>query len=77
MMLLVLQLNAKAANRLLRRILEKWAPTTGVKLCLVPLGYSGDNAAMIAFAALLAERRGHGTDPREVKVASRIPFAKV
>ncbi len=64
-----------AANRLLRRTLEEWAPTTGVELCLVPLGYSGDNAAMIAFAALLAEGRGQGTDPRDVKVASRIPFA--
>ena len=64
-----------AANRLLRRRLQTWADTRGIDLRLVPLTYSGDNAAMIAFAALLAERRGESGDPRHAVVASRIPFA--
>ena len=41
---------------------------------LVPLAFSGDNAAMIAFAALLRQRRGLVDDPRDAVVASRIPF---
>ncbi len=64
-----------AANRLLRRELQPWALERGVDLRLVPLVYSGDNAAMIAFAALLRQRRGVADDPRAVAVASRIPFA--
>ena len=47
-----------AANRLLRRELPAWAERHGVELRLVPLVYSGDNAAMIAHAALLRHRRG-------------------
>ena len=66
-----------AANRLLRRELTRWAGERGVDLRLVPLVYSGDNAAMIAFAALLLERRGIADDPRDVEVSSRIPFAKL
>src|SRR5262249_9854904 len=42
-----------AANRLLRRELPAWAERRGIALRLVPLAYAGDNAAMIAFAALL------------------------
>jgi tRNA N6-adenosine threonylcarbamoyltransferase len=64
-----------AANRLLRRELASWAPAHGVDLRLVPLIYSGDNAAMIAFAALLRQRLGRSDDPRTTVVASRIPFA--
>ncbi len=64
-----------AANRLLRRELAAWAARRGVDLELVPLVYSGDNAAMIAFAALERQRRGVAGDPRDVVVASRIPFA--
>ncbi len=64
-----------AANRLLRRELARWAGERGVDLRLVPLAYSGDNAGMIAFAALLRQRRGIADDPRDVVVASRIPFA--
>lgn len=68
-----------AANRLLRRRLEVWAEERGVRLFLVPLKYSGDNAAMIAFAALLRHRRGEDGNPLDadnVAVASRIPFSK-
>ena len=64
-----------AANRLLRRELVRWAGRRGVDLRLVPLVFSGDNAAMIAFAALERHRRGIVGDPRDVVVASRIPFA--
>lgn len=65
-----------AANRLLRRQLVPWAAGCGVALHLVPLKFSGDNAAMIAFAALLRERRGLRGDAYDAVVASRIPFAK-
>ena len=63
-----------AANRLLRRELEAWAAGAGVPLRLVPLGFSGDNAAMIAHAALLRHRRGESDDPLEVEAASRAPL---
>jgi N6-L-threonylcarbamoyladenine synthase len=61
-----------AANRLLRRELTAWAARNGVALRLVALTYSGDNAAMIAHAALLRHRRGEADDPRQVEAASRI-----
>ena len=64
-----------AANRLLRHRLTDWAQRHGVDLRLVPLAYSSDNAAMIAFAALERLRRGVAGDPRDLVVASRIPFA--
>lgn len=64
-----------AANRLLRRRLAAWAGEHEVDLRLVPLGYAGDNAAMIAHAALLRHRRGHPGDPLTTDAASRIPFA--
>lgn len=63
-----------AANRLLRRELAAWAEEEGVALRLVPLAYSGDNAAMIAHAALLRERRGEHDDPLAAEAASRIPL---
>lgn len=63
-----------AANRLLRPKLTEWAGESGVRLRLVPRIYSGDNAAMIAFAALLRERRGERDDPLDVDAASRIPL---
>jgi N6-L-threonylcarbamoyladenine synthase len=64
-----------AANRELRRRLPGWAAERGVGLDLVPLVYSGDNAAMIAFAALLRLRRGEsGDDPRRAEAASRLPL---
>jgi N6-L-threonylcarbamoyladenine synthase len=63
-----------AANRLLRRRLASWASERGVALRLVPLAYAGDNAAMIAHAALLAHRRGMADDPLAVDAASRIPL---
>jgi N6-L-threonylcarbamoyladenine synthase len=63
-----------AANRLLRRQLPAWAETHGVDLRLVPLLYSGDNAAMIAHAALLRHRRGVADDPFAAEAESRIPI---
>jgi N6-L-threonylcarbamoyladenine synthase len=63
-----------AANRLLRRELPAWAERNGVDLRLVPLVYSGDNAAMIAHAALLRHRRGTEDDLFAAEAASRIPI---
>jgi tRNA N6-adenosine threonylcarbamoyltransferase len=63
-----------AANRELRRRLPQWADERGVRLALVPLAYSGDNAAMIAFAALLRERLGRHDDPLAARAESRIPI---
>lgn len=61
-----------AANRLLRRRLARWAGERQAVLRLVPLGYAGDNAAMIAHAALLRRRRGASGDPWTVDAASRV-----
>lgn len=61
-----------AANRLLRRKLPAWAEGKGVDLRMVPLVYSGDNAAMIAHAALLRHRRGLADDPFAAEAESRI-----
>ena len=63
-----------AANRLLRRRLEEWAAEHGVDLRLVPLCYAGDNAAMIAHAALLRKGWGREDDPLSTDAASRIPL---
>jgi len=63
-----------AANRLLRRELSAWAADRGVDLRLVPLAYAGDNAAMIAFAALQRHRRGEPADAWTVEAESRIPL---
>jgi N6-L-threonylcarbamoyladenine synthase len=61
-----------AANRLLRRELEAWAQRVGLRLLLVALRYSGDNAAMIAHAALLRRRRGDPGDGFDLEAESRI-----
>ncbi len=63
-----------AANRLLRAELSRWAASEEVALRLVAPVYSGDNAAMIAHAALLRERRGLRDDPRRAIAESRIPI---
>lgn len=63
-----------AANRLLRYELTRWSRERSIDLRLVPLLYSGDNAAMIAFAALQRQLQGWEDDPRGTVVASRIPF---
>jgi N6-L-threonylcarbamoyladenine synthase len=63
-----------AANRLLRRELVDWAAGRSVELRLVPLVYAGDNAAMIAHAALIRYRRGLVDDPLVADAASRIPI---
>jgi N6-L-threonylcarbamoyladenine synthase len=63
-----------AANRELRRRLPGWAAERDVELALVPLVYSGDNAAMIAFAALRRLRLGlPADDPLAATAASRLP----
>jgi N6-L-threonylcarbamoyladenine synthase len=63
-----------AANRLLRRELRGWADAAGIDLRLVPLAFCGDNAAMIAHAALIRHRRGESDDPLAVEAQSRIPI---
>ena len=63
-----------AANRLLRREVTRWAADRSVELRLVSHGYSGDNAAMIAHAALLRHRRGLQDDPLAAVAASRVPL---
>ena len=63
-----------AANRLLRRELTSWAAAHEIDLRLVPLRFSGDNAAMIAHTALVHERQGRRDDPLDVDAASRIPL---
>jgi N6-L-threonylcarbamoyladenine synthase len=63
-----------AANRLLRRELPAWAARRGIALRLVPLEYAGDNAAMIAHAALLRQRRGLADDPFQAEADGRIPI---
>ena len=59
-----------AANRELRRQVVRFAESRGVELALVPLVYAGDNAAMIAHAALRRYRRGE-SDPLDADVFSR------
>jgi N6-L-threonylcarbamoyladenine synthase len=61
-----------AANRLLRREVAAWGERHGVPVRLVPLAYSGDNAAMIAWRALLRHRAGLADDPFAVEAQSRI-----
>jgi N6-L-threonylcarbamoyladenine synthase len=61
-----------AANRELRRRLPEWAAARAVELRLVPLAYAGDNAAMIAFAAVRRERLGRRDDPLAAVAASRL-----
>jgi len=63
-----------AANRLLRRELPAWSARHGRELRLVPLLYAGDNAAMIAHAALLRQARGLADDPFAAEAESRIPL---
>ncbi len=63
-----------AANRLLRRALADWSEEWETALHLVPLAYSGDNAAMIAHAALIRLRRGDPGDALDVDVFSRAPI---
>jgi tRNA N6-adenosine threonylcarbamoyltransferase len=63
-----------AATRLLRRELPLWAERCGVDLRLVPLVYSGDNAAMIANAARLRQAWGFADDPLTAEAESRIPI---
>jgi N6-L-threonylcarbamoyladenine synthase len=63
-----------AANRLLRRELPAWSARHDVELRLVPLVYAGDNAAMIAHAALLRHRRGLADDLFAAEAESRMPL---
>ena len=59
-----------AANRELRRQVAAFAEKHAVELALVPMVYAGDNAAMIAHAALRRYRTGE-SDPLDVDVFSR------
>lgn len=61
-----------AANRRLRRDLTRWAARESVELRLVPFEYSGDNAAMIAHAALVRWQRGEQDDPFSAEAESRV-----
>ena len=63
-----------AANRELRRRLATWATEQGVDARQVALSLSGDNAAMIAFAALVRHRRGDAADPWTAEAVSRAPL---
>ena len=63
-----------AANRELRRRLATWAGERGVDARQVALSLSGDNAAMIAFAALVRHRRGEAPDPWTAEAVSRSPL---
>ncbi|HYH46724.1 MAG TPA: tRNA (adenosine(37)-N6)-threonylcarbamoyltransferase complex transferase subunit TsaD, partial [Thermoanaerobaculia bacterium] len=63
-----------AANRLLRRELPSWTERRGIELRVVPLTFAGDNAAMIAHAALLRQARGLSDDPFTAEADSRIPI---
>jgi tRNA A37 threonylcarbamoyltransferase TsaD len=53
-----------------------WAEDNEIELSLVPLGYSGDNAAMIGWAALLRYRAGGGDDLFDTVAQSRIPLGR-
>jgi N6-L-threonylcarbamoyladenine synthase len=61
-----------AANRRLRRELPEWGAARGVEIRLVPLAYSGDNAAMIGLAAQRRLARGSVDDPLAVEAESRV-----
>lgn len=63
-----------AANRLLRRELTRWCDERQIPLRLVPLPYSADNAAMIAWVGCLGARRGRHDDPRAIEASSRLPL---
>ena len=66
-----------AANRELRRRLPEWAREREVSLRLVPLVHSGDNAAMIAFAAQRRLALGEaGDDPLAAAAASRLAISR-
>ena len=60
-----------AANRLLRERLKEWAKEFGADLRLASLHYAGDNAAMIANAALVRSRNHAPDDPRTMEAFSR------
>lgn len=61
-----------AANRLLRRNVTAWGKRRDVTVRLVPLAYCGDNAAMIAHAALRRHQRGAPPDSFEIDAVSRL-----
>lgn len=63
-----------AANRLLRREVGSWCEAKGVEIRLVPTAFCGDNAAMIAWRAILNHRAGLTDDPRRCEAVSRLPF---
>jgi tRNA N6-adenosine threonylcarbamoyltransferase len=63
-----------AANTELRRTLSAWGQEHGVTVLLPDRALTTDNAAMIAWAALLRYRGGGRGDPAEAQARSRWPL---
>jgi N6-L-threonylcarbamoyladenine synthase len=63
-----------AANTELRATLADWGREHGVDVLLPERAFTTDNAAMIAWAGLLAARRGAPTDPTAAAARSRWPL---
>jgi N6-L-threonylcarbamoyladenine synthase len=63
-----------AANSELRATFERWGRERGLQVSLPDRALTTDNAAMIAWAGLLASRRGHLPPPGQVQARSRWPL---
>lgn len=63
-----------AANSLLRERLAAWGEGRGVEVLLADRSLTGDNAAMIAFAALVRRRAGRDAGGLEAPPRSRWPL---
>jgi N6-L-threonylcarbamoyladenine synthase len=63
-----------AANTELRATLSAWGRDAGVPVLLPDRSFTTDNAAMIAWAGLIASRRGAPTDPGAAAARSRWPL---
>ncbi len=61
-----------AANRALRRALVQWGERERIQVHLVALAFCGDNAAMIAHAALRRHHQGETGDPLATDAKSRL-----
>lgn len=63
-----------AANALLRERAAAWGRKKGVEVLLAPRALTGDNAAMVAFAALHHHRRGEAGEGLAALARSRWPL---